>query len=520
MRTSARFWTATPVDQRRSSRCRHEDQRAARAACSSAIGDEPVTIHVVPDLFRFASLRGGVEEFEGIPFIHLRDSPLHGWNRVAKRVFDLAFCAAALVGLAPVLACIAARGEADVRGAGALPPGAHGAGRPALPDAQVPHHAARRRGARRDRCGRGRRPAAHALRHRAAALQPRRAAAVHQRAARRDEHWSGRGRSGRSSSRTFRQTVPGYMLRHKVKSGITGWAQVNGCAATPRSRSASSTTSSTSSAGRFGFDLKIIALTVGRGPLRVATPIEVTALRERPARRVRLGLALLHLAGRGRPRRAGRRCGSGLLDAERRARGYAGRCSGPLARLRRGHAALSALASGPVGGGVWSRRRSLLVLALYVVVDVLQRRRRGRPLRCPGSSAWWPRSPRSWASFRSPRARRRARVAARGRVLPPLRAGAGLLQHLHDAGRRPHPGAPRHARRGSCRGSPRAGARSRLARHAGGPRGSPMTRGAWVGFAAGVLALPAVRSARAVDPGGRPRRRRPLAALAGPASVR
>ena len=26
----------------------------------------------------------------------------------------------------------------------------------------------------------------------------------------------------------FRQTVPGYMLRHKVKSGITGWAQIHG----------------------------------------------------------------------------------------------------------------------------------------------------------------------------------------------------------------------------------------------------------------------------------------------------
>jgi len=26
----------------------------------------------------------------------------------------------------------------------------------------------------------------------------------------------------------FRSQIPGYMLRHKVKSGITGWAQVNG----------------------------------------------------------------------------------------------------------------------------------------------------------------------------------------------------------------------------------------------------------------------------------------------------
>ena len=26
----------------------------------------------------------------------------------------------------------------------------------------------------------------------------------------------------------FKQNIPGYMLRHYVKSGITGWAQVNG----------------------------------------------------------------------------------------------------------------------------------------------------------------------------------------------------------------------------------------------------------------------------------------------------
>src|SRR5260370_41936678 len=64
------------------------------AAVLNEIGDDPVAIQFVPDVFGLASLRGGAEEFETIPFINL-GPPLYGWDRVVKRGFDLAFGAAA-----------------------------------------------------------------------------------------------------------------------------------------------------------------------------------------------------------------------------------------------------------------------------------------------------------------------------------------------------------------------------------------------------------------------------------------
>ena len=48
----------------------------------------------------------------------------------------------------------------------------------------------------------------------------------------------------------FKHRIPQYMLRHKVKAGITGWAQVNGWRGNTRSRSGSSTTCTTSRTGR------------------------------------------------------------------------------------------------------------------------------------------------------------------------------------------------------------------------------------------------------------------------------
>ena len=94
------------------------------------IGDEPVAIHLVPDLFSLASLRGGVEEFESVPFIHLRESPLYGWNSVLKRGVDLALGSLRCCCSCPFMVAIAAT-IVLISGRRVLPPGADGAGRQA-----------------------------------------------------------------------------------------------------------------------------------------------------------------------------------------------------------------------------------------------------------------------------------------------------------------------------------------------------------------------------------------------------
>jgi len=71
------------------------------------LGDEPVTLHFVPDLGELATLRGSMEEFDGLQIISLQSSPLAGWNAFFKRGLDLSVGGAALLIFAPVMALIA-----------------------------------------------------------------------------------------------------------------------------------------------------------------------------------------------------------------------------------------------------------------------------------------------------------------------------------------------------------------------------------------------------------------------------
>jgi Undecaprenyl-phosphate glucose phosphotransferase len=71
------------------------------------IDDLAVDILVIPDVFPIMPLHPGIEDFEGIPLVQVRASPQQGIARVEKRVVDLVLSGLALVLLAPLFLLIA-----------------------------------------------------------------------------------------------------------------------------------------------------------------------------------------------------------------------------------------------------------------------------------------------------------------------------------------------------------------------------------------------------------------------------
>src|SRR6059058_4885469 len=70
--------------------------------------DTTVDVKLVPDVYQYATLFGGLEEFGGLPIVNLQSTGVLGINAIAKRVFDVIFSALFLALLAPLMLLVAA----------------------------------------------------------------------------------------------------------------------------------------------------------------------------------------------------------------------------------------------------------------------------------------------------------------------------------------------------------------------------------------------------------------------------
>jgi Undecaprenyl-phosphate glucose phosphotransferase len=185
-----------------------------------------VDVKVVPDLFSYVTLRGGLEEFGGLPIISLQGDPMEGWNRIAKRLFDVLVSSVAMLLLFPVLLVLAVLVKLTSRG-----PVLYSQERMGI-DGQL-FHMYKFRTMRVDAEKEGAKFAT--------ADDPRRTPiGTFLRKTSLDElpqFWNvfvgDMSLVGPRPERPvfieeFKKQIPRYHLRHMVKSGITGWAQVNG----------------------------------------------------------------------------------------------------------------------------------------------------------------------------------------------------------------------------------------------------------------------------------------------------
>ncbi len=66
-----------------------------------------VEFMMVPDMLELMTTRLRIQEIEGIPFLKLKDIPMSTWNRILKRSFDILFSVFALIIALPVMGMIA-----------------------------------------------------------------------------------------------------------------------------------------------------------------------------------------------------------------------------------------------------------------------------------------------------------------------------------------------------------------------------------------------------------------------------
>jgi Undecaprenyl-phosphate glucose phosphotransferase len=178
-----------------------------------ALALRTIDVKFVPDLVQYMTLRGGLEEFGGLPIISLQGGPLEGWNLLAKRVFDVGFAAGALLLSAPVMVLVALLVRLSSRG-----PVLYRQERMGMDGRTFQMLKFRTMTADAEAEGAAM----------ASADDPRRTVLGLFNVLVGDMSLVGPRPERPVFIEEFKKQIPRYHLRHMVKSGITGWAQING----------------------------------------------------------------------------------------------------------------------------------------------------------------------------------------------------------------------------------------------------------------------------------------------------
>jgi putative colanic acid biosynthesis UDP-glucose lipid carrier transferase len=216
-------------------RTRHVDQivitlpqhaASRRLACFEKLRHLPVDVRLTPDLPGLELGGHGMTQIAGVPLLRVFDRPLAGWSRVAKSVEDRVIAALVLLLTAPVLAVVALLVRMSSPGPVLFRQRRYGFDNTAIEvlkfrtmyaqDAQEAETAARRSDPRVTPIGRFLRRTSldelpqffNVLVGHMSIVGPRPHAVAH--------------------NQRFASLIDGYLSRHRVKPGITGWAQIHG----------------------------------------------------------------------------------------------------------------------------------------------------------------------------------------------------------------------------------------------------------------------------------------------------
>lgn len=188
--------------------------------------DTTASIYFVPDIFLFDLIQARMDTLGGLPVVAVCETPYYGVNALIKRSSDLVLASAILLLIAPVMLAIAIAIKHDSPGPVIFKQRRYGLdGREIIiykfRSMTVCEDGGEIRQASRDDCrvtklGAFLRATSldelpqfiNVLQGRMSVVGPRPHAVAH--------------------NELYRKLINGYMIRHKVKPGITGWAQING----------------------------------------------------------------------------------------------------------------------------------------------------------------------------------------------------------------------------------------------------------------------------------------------------